>query len=97
MNLDFDWTDPLPVALGLATALLLAGLLLCLYRVWRGRRTADRVVALDIIAYLVIGACALRTLQTREDALLRPAMLLALLAFLGTVAFARYLERRALR
>jgi multicomponent Na+:H+ antiporter subunit F len=88
---------PLAVALAIATAMLFAGLFLSLFRVWRGRRTADRVVALDVIAYLVIGMCALRTLWTRQDELLRPAMLLALLSFLGTVAFARYLEKRALR
>jgi multicomponent Na+:H+ antiporter subunit F len=92
-----DPSDPLSIALSLATAMLLLSLSLGLYRVWRGPRTADRVIALDVIAYLVIGMCALRTLWTRQDDLLRPAMLLALLAFLGTVAFARYLEKRALR
>ncbi|HJL15103.1 MAG TPA: monovalent cation/H+ antiporter complex subunit F [Sandaracinaceae bacterium LLY-WYZ-13_1] len=88
-------TGPVAVAALVARAMLLAGMLLCVFRVWRGPRTADRVVALDTIAYLTIGLCGLRAIEASDAAMLRPALPLALLAFLATVAFARYLEKRA--
>jgi multicomponent Na+:H+ antiporter subunit F len=88
--------DPLRYALPVALGMLLLGLLLSLVRVWRGPRTADRVIALDTAAHLTIGVCGLHALDAQEALSLRPAIPLALLAFLGTVAFARYLEKRGL-
>lgn len=76
----------------LATALLLV-----LSRVLRGPTVPDRVAALDLAA--VVAACAIGVLCVRnnEPAYLDVAVVLALLVFLSTVAFARYLERRALQ
>lgn len=91
-----DLTGPIAVAVLVARAMLLVGMLLGVARVWRGPRTADRVVALDTIAYLTIGMCGLRAIETGDSMLLRPALPLALLTFLATVAFARYLEKRAM-
>lgn len=87
--------DPISVAVAVATVLLLLGFALSIVRLWRGPRAADRVVALDLVAYHVIGVSALVALRARNVELLAPALVLALLAFLATVAFARILERRA--
>ncbi|MDQ3034404.1 MAG: monovalent cation/H+ antiporter complex subunit F [Myxococcota bacterium] len=95
--MDLDLTHPLPIAIEVATAMILLGLFICLVRLRRGPTTADRVVALDLATYLAVGFAALRALATREVQLLGPALVVALLAFLGTIAFARYIERRALR
>lgn len=77
---------------GLAVALLLV-----LYRVLQGPTVPDRVAALDLAA--IVAACSIGVLAIRNDkpAYLDVAVVLALLVFLGTVAFARYLERRALQ
>lgn len=95
MTLDLD--DPVALAVRIAWALLLPGLALALFRIFRGPSTADRVVALDLVGYLVVGLAALRALERHQDHPLHPAMALALLSFLGTVVFARYLERKAVR
>lgn len=94
---DVEVGEPISTAVALAVALLLLGLAACLFRVWRGPSTADRVVALDLVAYHVIGVCALVALGAEDVDLLAPGLVLALLAFLATVAFARHLERGAMR
>lgn len=89
--------DPTLSAARLAMALLGAGLLLCLIRLIRGPSLPDRVVALDLMAILMVALMAADTLVTGDTLPLRAAVVVALLAFLGTVAFARYLEKRASR
>ena len=86
---------PAPV---LATAGVLIGgaFVLALARLVRGPTPADRVVALDLMAALAAGGIGLQTLATGADVFLRVAAVLALVGFLGTVAYARYLERRSL-
>jgi multicomponent Na+:H+ antiporter subunit F len=69
-------------------------LLLTFARLLRGPSLPDRVVALDIIATLGIGIAGVYALVTNQRVLLDVAMVLALLAFLGTTAFAFYIERR---
>jgi multicomponent Na+:H+ antiporter subunit F len=84
---------PTPV-LSVAAALVGGAFALSLFRLVRGPTSADRVVALDLMAALTVGAIALQTLATGSQAFLRVAMVLALVGFLGTVAFATYLARR---
>jgi multicomponent Na+:H+ antiporter subunit F len=84
---------PAPV-LAAAAGLVGAAFLLALYRLVRGPTSADRVVALDLMAALTLGAIGLQTLATGSQAFLRVATVLALVGFLGTVAFATYLARR---
>lgn len=80
--------------LAAAGALVGAAFLLTLFRLVRGPTSADRVVALDLMAALTVGAIALQTLATGSAAFLRVATVLALVGFLGTVAFAAFLARR---
>lgn len=84
-----------PAVLAVAAALVGGGFLLALSRVLRGPTSSDRVVALDLMAALTIGAIALQTLATGAPAFLRVATVLALVGFLGTVAFASYIARRS--
>jgi multicomponent Na+:H+ antiporter subunit F len=69
-------------------------LLLTVARLLRGPSLPDRVIALDMLATLSIGVVAVYAVVTGQPALLDVAVLLALLAFLGTVGFAYYIERR---
>jgi len=59
----------------------------------RGPRHADRIVALDLLSMLVLAWVALYAVFSGEAAFLDVVIAYALVAFLGTVAFARYLER----
>lgn len=89
--------DILTASTILAFAALSAAFALVLVRLIRGPSLPDRVVALDTMAYLAIGFIAVYTLVTRQSVLLDAATTLALIAFLGTVAFARYVQQASYR
>ncbi|MBI1209235.1 MAG: hypothetical protein GC191_18345 [Azospirillum sp.] len=75
-------------------ALLFVALALAFVRLARGPSMADRVVALDLMAVLMVAFLALFTVTTGEAVYLDVAIALSLVAFLATVAFARFAERR---
>jgi multicomponent Na+:H+ antiporter subunit F len=64
-------------------------------RLVRGPSIADRVVALDLLTTLGIGIVAAYAIGTNQVAFMDLAVIVALLGFLTTVAFAYYVERRA--
>lgn len=78
------------IALVLAVVMLLAAL-----RLLRGPSLPDRVVALDLIGTAAIGIMSISSVLTQERAMLNIAIVMALLLFLSTTAFALYIERRA--
>jgi len=78
-------------------ALLSLGLFLAVYRLVRGPSLPDRVVALDLIGVISLGMTVILTVTTNDRIYLDVAIVLGLVAFMGTVAFARYLERIAQR
>lgn len=69
---------------------------LTLFRLLHGPTLADRVVALDMLALLGIAFIGVFSIATAEYAFLDVAIALALVGFLATVAFARYVYRGAL-
>ncbi|MEM7528077.1 MAG: monovalent cation/H+ antiporter complex subunit F [Pseudomonadota bacterium] len=85
-----------PLAWGVAICgLLISGGILC--TVWRlviGETLPDRVVALDLLSMLLTALLVLFAVAVRNNSYLDAALALALISFLGTVAFARYVERR---
>lgn len=78
----------------LSLHLFALALLFAIFRLLLGPTLADRVVALDLIAALVVGVIAAWSVHTGEPLLLRTGIVVALVAFLGTVAFAMFLEKR---
>ena len=78
----------------LALALVGVAMLLTFVRLVQGPTLPDRVVALDLMGVLAVGMLAAYAVATDQPGLMDPAAVLALVGFLGTVAFARYLERR---
>lgn len=86
--------DPITLACGVTLALLLVSMLLVLIRLWRGPSTADRVVALDLFSVLVVAVLVVLAILRQESADLDVAIAYSLVAFLGTVALARYIHRR---
>lgn len=82
---------------GLSETLLIAlgvAMLLGLLRLSRGPSLPDRVVALDLMTAVAVAVCGIWAIATDDPVFLDAAMVLALITFVGTVAFARYLERR---
>lgn len=74
-------------------ALLLVSMLLVLIRLWLGPSTADRVVALDLFGVLVVAMLVVLAILREESADLDVAIAYSLVAFLGTVALARFIHR----
>ena len=74
--------------------MLSVALLLAFIRLARGPTLPDRVVALDLISILTAGSAAVYAIAAEQPVFLDVALILALISFLGTVAFARYLERQ---
>ncbi|HHP7237155.1 monovalent cation/H+ antiporter complex subunit F [Longibacter sp.] len=62
-------------------------------RVLRGPSLPDRVIALDLVAYLAMGFLGAYAVLSEQETYIDAALVLGLLAFLGTVAVARYIER----
>lgn len=61
-------------------------------RVMRGPSLPDRVVALDLVGLLAVSVISVVAIATQQPVLLDAAIALALIAFLSTVAFARFIE-----
>ena len=77
----------------MAAALLGGALLLTVGRLLRGPTLPDRVVALDLISTLVVGIICMCALVFDQPVYMRDALVLAVVSFLGTVAFAYYVAR----
>ena len=74
--------------------MLSLALVLAFIRLARGPDLPDRVVALDLVAVLTVGIVSMYAIDTGEQVFLDAAIVVALITFLGTIAFARYVERR---
>ena len=83
----------LGVSVVVAALLLGAALILSLVRVFGGPTTSDRVVAVDLISYVAIGFASVLALATKQAVLLDAAAVLAVAAFIGTLALARHVEQ----
>lgn len=83
----------LQTATELALALLILSMALTFFRLVRGPKAADRVVALDLISVLIVAFLAAYAVHTGNTSYLDVAIAYALVAFLGTVAMSRFLLR----
>jgi multicomponent Na+:H+ antiporter subunit F len=73
--------------------ILVLALVLAFVRLARGPSLPDRVVALELIAAISVGIISVYAVATGQPVFLDAAIVLALVSFLGTVAFARYIEK----
>jgi multicomponent Na+:H+ antiporter subunit F len=74
------------VALGVA-------LLVAVIRLIKGPSLPDRVVAMDLIGVLAVGLIVVLAGSTHVPATLDGAIVIALVAFVSTVAYGTYVER----
>lgn len=89
--------SPLGVAMTVSMVMLAAAFILAAVRLVKGPSMPDRLIALDLGAILLLGIVAVHVVRTGYTFLLNVATVLALVAFLGTVALARYVETRGER
>ena len=77
-----------------AIVMISAAFFIALIRVVWGPTLPDRVVAVDLIGATAVCLMVAAAAGYKQPAFLDAAVVIALLGFLGTVAYARYLERR---
>ena len=84
----------LAFAVNLSFASLTISLFAGLYRLLTGPTLPDRMVVMDLIASVVIGLILTYIMFTGQTVYLNVAVVIALLVFMGNIAFAKYLNRR---
>lgn len=80
--------------LGRVLYIIILALFLCLYRIWRGPTSADRIVAIDILGIIIVGLCAILTVSTGRSWYIDIGIAWALQSFISTLALSKYLEGR---
>jgi multicomponent K+:H+ antiporter subunit F len=74
-----------------AIAAIVAGMLVCIYRMLRGPHLADRALAVDVIGIHLIGLVIILTMRLGSLVLFDGILVLSLLGFAGSVAMAQYI------
>jgi multicomponent Na+:H+ antiporter subunit F len=85
------------VLIGIASVFVIGALLISMYRLLCGPTLADRVVALDLMSTVAVGAMGLIALITGHVVYMDVAIVLGLVAFLATVAFGSLIEHEGRR
>lgn len=74
--------------------ILTISVLLVFIRLFKGPAIVDRVIALDLIITIGIGILTVYSIRQNQKVLIDVAIILALIAFLGTIAFSYYIEKQ---
>jgi multicomponent Na+:H+ antiporter subunit F len=77
----------------MSLAILGIALVVSFVRLAKGPTLPDRVVAMDLIGVLVVGLIVVLAGWTGVRATLDAAVVIALIGFVGTVAYATYVQR----
>lgn len=85
----------LEIALNISIILITLSFILITVRLFIGPTLQDRVIALDLITTSAIGFIAVYAMLIKKTTILDVGIIIGLLSFLGTVAFAYFLERRS--
>jgi multicomponent Na+:H+ antiporter subunit F len=74
-------------------ATLGVALIVAFIRLVKGPTLPDRIVAMDLLGVLVVGLIVVLAGRSGVRATLDAAIVIALIGFLGTIAYATYVER----
>jgi multicomponent Na+:H+ antiporter subunit F len=77
-----------------AFGFLLLALVFAFYRLAKGPSLPDRLVALDLTAYIAVGMILNLVFISGETRYIDVALIIALIVFIGSVAVAKFLTRR---
>ncbi|PAV31573.1 Na(+)/H(+) antiporter subunit F [Virgibacillus profundi] len=79
----------------LMTSIALFGvaIAIALFRIVFGPSLPDRVIALDMIGVNLVSGIAIISVMLRTKAFLEVILILAVLTFISTIAFSKYIER----
>lgn len=85
-----NWLDIMLTVMGIS-------LLISFVRLYLGPNPPNRTVAFDTITSHAIGIFALVAMRNKAPSLLDAAIITAVLGFVGTIMFARYIEQSNLQ
>lgn len=77
----------------LSLAILAVAILVALARLVKGPTLPDRVVAMDLVSVIVVGLIVVLASWTGVRATLDAALVISVIGFVSTVAYAIYIER----
>jgi len=83
----------LETVMQLSLVLITLAMLGFIYRLIKGPTVPDRIVALDAIGINLVAMIAIISMLLKTHAFLDVILLLGILAFIGTVAFSKFLEK----
>jgi multicomponent Na+:H+ antiporter subunit F len=77
----------------IALYILIAAFILVMYRLIKGPELADRVIAIDLLAFLAAGMMLLTMIITGKKEYMDIVIILSLVVFIATVAISKYLTK----
>jgi multicomponent Na+:H+ antiporter subunit F len=83
------------VSIVMLVSLAVMSLALCLtfIRLFRGPSLPDRVVAMELFSSILVGMMGVIAIATEVSFFLDVAIVVALMGFMATIGFSRFLER----
>ncbi len=81
------------LVINIVYVMMTGALVLAAVRLAKGPSLPDRVVALELMASIVVGIIGVHAVDTGVLSFVDVAIVVALMAFLAAVGFARFLER----
>ena len=73
--------------------LVTLSMIVIIYRLVKGPDASDRVISLDTIGVWLISLVGLFSIMVETSFFLEIILLLAILSFIGTVAFSKFIEK----
>ena len=77
-----------------AIAIISISTILTLVRFFKGPSLPDRVISLDVFSANLLAVLAIYSVLSEEKAYLNVALIMSLIAFVGTMTFAYYLVQK---
>ena len=87
----------LEIVTKLSLAMLALALFLALIRLAKGPSLPDRVMSLDLTGSIVVGMIGVYCIAANNAEFLDAGIVLGLIGFLSTVAFAKFIEKGLMR
>ncbi|GHC22669.1 monovalent cation/H+ antiporter complex subunit F [Aidingimonas halophila] len=81
------------IVITITLVMMAVSLCLAFIRLVMGPSLPDRVVALELLSTLIVGIIGVIAIATDVASFLDVTIVMALMAFLATIGFARFLER----
>ena len=81
------------IMLRIALTLFGIAIVIALYRIVFGPSLPDRIIALDMIGVNLISGIAIISIIVDTKSFLDVILIVGILAFISTIAFAKYIER----